>query len=231
MRIGLYIAVTIGVTSGCLRADIVTTSGDLSVFNSSTASYVANGFNDPDPAPIRLWVEQMNYLLMSDTVLDTGLPDPTKNYGANTLGGKVRILPSGGPTISTGTSVDVFYANFDPLSDTAMGSITFNVPVLGIVALTSSLPATDYLRVSGAPYPGNPAFVARGIEGTDFAQLSADRMTLTFSFAAASPGDQVRIFTEASPVSPIPEPATWGLCVTGLLIAFLARQRVRVRQH
>jgi hypothetical protein len=88
------------------------------------------------------------------------------------------------------------------------------------VAHTGRLQHSDFLRVSGAPYPGNPAFTFRGWEdGAEWGQLSADRRTLTFFAAADSPGDQFRIFTE------VPEPASLALFGAGLLSVALLRRR------
>lgn len=111
--------------------------------------------------------------------------------------------PGSGPTIAAGARVDVYYAYFDPASDSARGTITFDSAVLGIVAYTSQLQFSDSWRVSGAPYPGNPASVDRGWEDTESAMLSADRLTLDFSVDASSPGDQFRIFVNSAA---IPEP-------------------------
>jgi hypothetical protein len=141
----------------------------------------------------------------------------------------VNFSAGGGPTIPGGTPVDVYFAYFEPLGDSANGSVTFDSPILGIVTYSSRLQFSDSLRVSGAPYPANPAFAARGMDGTDSGQISADRRTFTLSLTASNPGDQIRIFTDAaSATTPIPEPAAEILCCGGLLaLQIVARRRRR----
>lgn len=205
-------------------AGIIGVTGDFLVVSSATAAYIADPYNDPIPAPIRIWIEQEPITLASDVVLDTDLADSTLRYVISGPGAaEVAFGPGSGPTVSAGTSVNVYYAYFDPVNDSAMGTVTFDSPVLGIVAYTSRLQFSDFLRVPGAPYPANPAFNDRGWENTEWGQLSADRLTLTFSGTATSPADQFRIITGVSDVV-VPEPATWLLVLSGLSLA--ARRRV-----
>ncbi len=161
---------------------VLLTTGDFGVFSATTASYIANAYNDRTPAPIHLWTEQSGLALPSDVTLDTSLENYTKQYTTGSPSAtRARFLPASGPTITAGTAVDVYFVYFDPRSDSAAGSVTFDTPVSGIVAYNSTLPASDFLRVPGAPYPANPAFIERGMEGADWAQLSADGHTLTSS--------------------------------------------------
>lgn len=211
---------TIGVASA--NAGIITTTGNFLVVAPATANYTAAPFNDPAPAPTRIWVEQTAIGLASNVVLDTDLADPTKQYVISGPGaGQVAFAAAGGPTLVAGTNVDVYYAYFDPAGTQAgRGSVTFDAPVLGIVAYTERLPFSDFLRVPGAPYPGIPAFNARGWEETEWAQLSADRRTLTFTALASNPGDQFRIFTAVS----VPEPGSCLLLGLGIAGIFARRR-------
>jgi hypothetical protein len=203
------------------RGAIVGTTGDFLVIPSATASYVANTYNDPDPAPIRIWTEQEPVSLASAVTLDTDLADPTLRYVTGAAGaGEVAFAVGGGPTLPVGTLVNVYYVYLDPVSDTAAGTVTFDMPVLGIVAHTSQLQFSDFLRVPGAPYPGNPSSTNRGWETSEWGQLSADRRTLAFSGSAGSPGDQFRIITAA-----VPEPASLLLLGAGLVLISLRRRR------
>jgi hypothetical protein len=203
-------------------AGIIGTTGNVAVLPAATANYRPNPYNDPAPAPIRLWAEQTGIGLPANAVLDTDLPNPIFRYVTGAVApGEAPFTPGGGPTIPAGTLVDVYFAYFDPAADTtARGTVTFSTPVLGMVAFTERLPFTDYLRVPGAPYPVNPAFNARGWENPEWGHLSADRRTLEFFSSAGNPGDQFRIF-----VSAVPEPSTWLMLGTGLIA--LARFRRR----
>ena len=209
-----------GVTTS--SADIIGVTGDFQVFSPATAAYVADPYNDPTPAPIHIWVEQDNITLAAAVQLDTDLANPALQYVIAAPGpGQVVFGPASGPLLPAGARIDVHYVYFDPFLDGARGTVTFDAPVLGIVAHTIRLQFSDFLRVPGAPYPGNPAFVARGWDDTEWAQLSADRLTLTFNADASSPGDQFRIFTISVPV---PEPQVWLLLALSAFVVVL-RQR------
>ena len=214
------VAWTVGVASA--NAGIITTTPNFLPVAAATANYNAAPFNDPAPAPTRIWVEQTAIALAAAVALDTDLADPTKQYVISGPGaGQVAFAPAGGPTLAAGTNVDVYYAYFDPVGTQAgRGTVTFDAPVLGIVAYTERLPFSDFLRVPGAPYPGIPAFNARGWEETEWAQLSPDRRTLTFNALASNPGDQFRIFTEVA----VPEPGSCLLLGLGVAAMFARRR-------
>ena len=208
-----------------VHASVISVAGDFAVVPAATASYVANPYNDPTPAPIRLWTEQQSIALIANLLLDTDLANPALRYVTGAAGaGEIVFAPGGGPLIPAGTVVDVYYVYFDPLNDSAFGTVTFDAPVLGIVAHTERLQGSDFLRVPGALYPANPAFANRGWEDNEWGQLSADRMTLTFNASATSPGDQFRIITAAAAV---PEPAS--LLLFGIGAAVLGTCRARRR--
>ena len=211
---------TFGVTSA--SAGIITTGGNFLAVAQATANYTASPYNDLAPAPTRLWVEQTGITLASAVTLDTSLADPTQQYVISGPGpGQTAFAAASGPTLAAGTAVDVYYAYFDPAgTQGGVGFVTFDAPVLGIVAYTSRLPFSDFLRVGGAPYPGVPGFANRGWEDTEWAQLSADRRTLTFRGFASNPGDQFRIITA------VPEPASSLLVGLGIA-AMWARRRNR----
>jgi hypothetical protein len=208
---------------------IVTTSGNMTVFSSATADYTASPYNDPAPAPTHIWNEQTGVTLPSDVVLDTDLADSTLRYVTGSVDpGEVAFSAGGGPTLAAGTAVDVYYAYFDPAgTQNGSGSVTFDQPVLGIVAHTSQLPLSDFLRVGGAPYPGTSAFTNRGWEVQEWGQLSADRLTLTFFGNASNPGDQFRIFVTPGANVVVPEPSTWAMLLAGTAAVLLGGVRRR----
>lgn len=210
-----------------LQAGIIGVTGDFSVFSPATASYVANAFNDPGQAPMRIWAEQTAIELAQAVLLDTDLSDPAKKYVVGGSGkGKSVFAAGSGPTLAKGTRVNVYYAYFDPKkSDSAFGTVTFAEKILGIVAHTSRLQHSDFLRVMSAPYPVNPAFSARGWENSEWGMVDAARTTFTWNATASSPGDQFRIFTEATDPSAVPEPGTMALLAAGIGLIVLARCR------
>ena len=217
---------TLGATSA--SAGIISTAGNFQVVDPGTANYTAAPFNDPIPAPTRIWQEQADFNLVAGLVMDTDLSDPTQQYVTGSPGpGQVAFGP-GGVALLAGAHVDVYYAYFDPAgTQNGLGSVTFNAPVIGIIAFTRTLAGSDFLRVPGAPYPVNPLFANRGWEDTEWGQLSADRLTLTFSALASNPGDQFRIITEVGPTV-APEPASSLLLVLGLAGVAARRRNRRV---
>jgi hypothetical protein len=220
LRIAASILLVFSLTA-VAHAGIIGVTGDFLVIPSVSASYIADPFNDVSPAPIRIWTEQLSITLGSDVLLDTDLLDPTKFYVTAGAGaGEVAFGPGGGPTLDAGIRVNVYYVYFDPLNDSARGTVTFGEEILGIVAYTDRLQFSDFLRVPGAPYPGNPAFDARGWEDTERGNVDALRTTFTLDATATSPGDQFRIFTLAS----VPEPSTLTLIGVGLAALVLRRR-------
>jgi hypothetical protein len=206
-------------------AGILGVTGDFSVFAPATASYVANAYDDPTEAPMRIWTEQIAIELASSVDLDTDLADSTKKYVVGGAGaGEVAFGAGSGPTLAKGTRVNVYYAYFDPVSDSARGTVTFEEKILGIVAHTGQLQFSDFLRVAGAPYPMNPAFAARGWENSEWGMVDAARTTFTWNAAASSPGDQFRIFTEATDAA-VPEPGSFALLAAGIGALALARRK------
>jgi hypothetical protein len=198
-------------------ADIIATTPNFQVFSAATADYTFGPYDDPAPPPTRIWVEQLALSLLAPVVLDTDLADTTKQYVINgPVAGQVAFGPAGGPTLAVGSRVNVYYAYFDPADlESGRGTVTFDAPVLGIVAYTERLASSDFLKVGGAPYIGT--FAERGWENTEWGQLSSDRRTLTFFGTASDPGDQFRIFTA------VPEPGS--LMLMGLGALAMARRR------
>jgi hypothetical protein len=98
--------------------------------------------------------------------------------------------------LTAGTRGRSYLLQFNPLGQgkgqvrRLTGSITFDRPVLGLIATTVQLAATD--AILGAE-GSNPDDRARGIEAGDAFELSADRHTLHVDWTAAVGIDQLRV--------------------------------------
>lgn len=98
--------------------------------------------------------------------------------------------------LAPGTPVRSYLLQFNPVGRgkgrvrRLVGSITFDRPVLGLIATTRQLAASDMtLGAEGS----NPDDRARGIEIGDAFELGADRHTLTVDWTAAVGVDQLRV--------------------------------------
>jgi hypothetical protein len=120
-----------------------------------------------------------------------------------------RIHRSGQETIKAGTALRSYLLQLDPIGRLArdaqhkprvMGQVTFDAPVLGLIASSNKLSSTDDLL--GHP-KGNYVKTRRGIEpprstdkaGTprDVVILSDDRRTLSVDLSAGTAIDQIRV--------------------------------------
>lgn len=114
-------------------------------------------------------------------------------------------------TVDAGTMVDSHYVFFDPLGFvTGTAEINFSGNILGVIVSGTALAATDAtLGLAGVTY-ANPDF--RSLEDGDTFSISGN--TLTISLLGFSPGDYVRVLTEAAPV-PLPGAALFFLTAMG----------------
>jgi hypothetical protein len=136
-----------------------------------------------------------------------------------------RLFLDDGRAIAAGTRISSHYLVFDsPGLMSATGFVDFSGPVLGLASSRGVLARTDFLGAPGVVY-GNPT--SRGIERvTDWAHFSGQRVD--FHFVTHSPGDSIRVFTAASP---LPEPSTWALLLTGFgLVGHSLRRARRLAQ-
>ena len=160
---------------------------------------------------IWLFTEKVGYTLTSPLKVNVTAPGFYNNYT-----GLLSTLPAG-------LKVDVYYMRFDPQPvTTKSGSVTFDVPILGIIVHRSELDASNYLGVPGTAYPGLAHSPLIGLEnGADKLTLSPDMKTLTVDWRASSPGDRIRIITATA----IPEPTSLLLFAAGLAGAGLGVRR------
>lgn len=196
-----------------LNAQIVGTTGQVTVLSSPPASVVEEALESNNTAYI--FEEHANFVLPINVNVDATLPGTYNSTGSLTPG-----------TIPAGTPVNIYFLHSDTVDESRheyIGTITFAQPILGVLALKSTLDPTD--SVLGAPgtlYPvgsGN----WRGLEfnNPDHFRISADSKTLWFRFNTFGAVDQIRILT-------VPEPGS--LIALGTALASLMGLRARRRQ-
>ncbi len=127
-------------------------------------------------------------------------------------------------SISAGSMVSSHYIFFDPgPSRRAIGHVIFDAPILGVITSRDNLLASDFLGNAGVSYL-NPNL--RGLESADSLAINgANLFRLDVNFRASSPGDYVRVITDATPTAAAPEPATMALFATGLAGAFIRKRQ------
>ena len=130
----------------------------------------SDGYND---ANLRAFNERQN--VVSDQVIETDV----------------------GRDVAIGEVVASHYMIFDPrLLATAVATIMFDAPIIGVATSDGNLSNSDHLVHGGVTYP---TVGSRGLEGIDVVTLFNDNpYRLDLSIRAGSPGDYIRVFTETS---------------------------------
>ncbi len=145
--------------------------------------------------------------------------------------GTYTAFPSGTATIPVDTVVDSHLIHSDVTAGTftrrRTGSVTFGSDILGVVASTARLAASDaQLGATGTVYAGNTRW--RGLEsgengqsGIDKYTISADHRTVNFDFSTLV-FDELRVVTQHSDqlsttVTGTPNPVQAGSDITYLL--------------
>ena len=179
--------------TGTLTGGTARLLGGRFVVVSPPAAVGNNNFNNSN---VRAFSEQQGVRLTSGLSFDSGSFAPT------------------------GTAVNSYYVNFDPLfGETATGTITFDTRILGIISSTGRLASSDFLGASATNYM-SPSL--RGFETGDTATFTGN--IVRFSLLASSPGDSFRVVTAA-----VPEPATWAMMIAGFgLVGFAMRRRQKM---
>jgi hypothetical protein len=161
------------------------------------------------------WTERTSFDLTSDLVVSI-LPPSTFTTDTTHVDNNTLLVPSG-------TTVDSYYAYWDPQSGGTITRFHFDDPIVGLITNSrDSLPADDHFMLSDflidplVPSGNIPTthFDARGMEPAsgDFVRWFSPT-DIEIHFGAGDPGDQIRILT-----SPVPEPA----CLLTLALGFAA---------
>jgi len=146
---------------------------------------------------IRLLLERTDVPVAGETTVSLAAP------------GRYTSFAGRSASLSEGVSVDSYLLHWDPASVTGMrrffsGCVTFRRPILGVIAATEPLNASDAIfGLRGAAYPTQG--ISRRLESVSDVQnadtivLSADRLSLEVKLQASSL-DQVRILVAAPSV-------------------------------
>ena len=141
--------------------------------------------------------------------------------------GTYTSFPNGSATIPAGTVVDSHLIHSDPPSRNynphRTGTVTFNGDIIGVVASTARLAASDSLGAPGTLYAGTTLW--RGLEGAESGVFGGDRFTIstdhrTLSFDLGTyVMDEIRVITRhvnplVTTITDAPDPVQAGDNVT-----------------
>ncbi|HMS54664.1 MAG TPA: PEP-CTERM sorting domain-containing protein [Fimbriimonadaceae bacterium] len=178
--------------------------------NLANVGYKANFFND-SATVIRGWDEVQNVALSQTIEVDI-----------NAMGVYQNPFTSANAEISRGTMVSSHTLYFDPnQSRRGVATFTFDAAIIGIITSEGNAASNDRFMKSDFLIPGAvPAanlatthYNARGIEfGPEVITWSTPNV-LTVDLSASSPGDQIRVITQA-----VPEPGTIAALGLGALV-------------
>jgi hypothetical protein len=180
-------------------AQVTSASNAIIETNPANFQYKKDGYQDTGAAKLHVWDEQINYRLGSNLIVDKAV---SGNYNGSNA--------SSNAVISAGKAVNSHYLYFDPKnSQSIVSTITFATNIIGILYIdgTSSNPgnlwASDFLIPGGVGSLPGSFFGNRPLESGDKINWLANNKTITIDWGASSPGDQVRVITDA-----VPEPTT-----------------------
>ena len=195
----LVALMTVTLPTSSLAGVVETTSAVVDVTPAPPASVVL-GATESD-SQILLFTESTNVALPEPTEVDISLPG-AYHFPPDPATG--LLTPA---TIAAGTCVNSYFLHFDRVTNVGFtrltGSATFDLPIIGVIVLTSQLDASDAtLGHPGTTYPIGTA-AARGLEFEEVVTLSDDRRTLSVELEIPlrhdNTFDQIRVITECPP--------------------------------
>ena len=191
-------------------SDIASTTTEVSIVSTPPPD-ISTGLWENDTRA-RLFAERQEVTLSHPLSVDISRPGKSDADDPN-------LSPV---TIPAATIVDSYYLHFDPVGsptsrDTVTGTITFNRPIIGLMAIDTTMKAADAaIGLAGETYSdGSLDFVQE--DDNDILTLGADSRTVTFTFHATTGTDDLRIITL------VPEPRAVVLSLVGFLIIPLRR--------
>ena len=107
--------------------------------------------------------------------------------------------------IAAGTKVNSYYLHVDRVAspdafDVMTGSLTFDAPILGVIAAEGKLIKSDVLGANSTLYPGARRTLDRNAPtNLDRFWLSADMKTLRYEMQTSIACDSLRIITAMPP--------------------------------
>ena len=106
-------------------------------------------------------------------------------------------------TVAAGTKVNSYYLHVDRVAspmafDVITGSLTFDTPILGVIAAEGNLIRSDFLGDSRTMYPTSRRTLDRNSPSNlDRFWISADMKTLRYEMQTSTACDSLRIITQA----------------------------------
>ncbi|NNF17905.1 MAG: hypothetical protein HKN70_14265 [Gammaproteobacteria bacterium] len=115
--------------------------------------------------------------------------------------------------LGPGSTVSSHYVIFDPSgSNTALGTVTFDEPVVGVI--TSNLRFNDTDGLLGNPVTSY-TIGSQGLDSNDSIVITGNM--IEYSFTSGSPGDAVRVVTSSNPLPGINVCAIGSETLTGVI--------------
>ena len=220
-RSGLLAPLAIGflLASGVATADIVSTTGQITVLDPPPPSVVTGALESD--TEIFVFAEREGTTLASDLTAVVATP------GLSIVG---SALPATG-TVSAGTIVDSYLFHADKVGSTGTvtvaGTVTFDADILGVLVRTSSLTASD--GALGSPTTLYSTEANRGFENVDdLVTISSDLRTISVQFYHGQVEDEIRVVTAAGSAPAVPIGSWVGPSV---LAAALGSQWWRMRRR
>lgn len=210
------LAITVGVALagvGSAQASVIGTAG--------AVSYIAT------PGSIMLGVLESNTLIRFFDEPPQGKVLPFNLSAEITAPGSYSGTSLNPPSVlgvlSAGIKIDSYMFHFDNAANSttsyrAVGSVTFDQDILGVMVGRNSLDASDFLGLF-TTYPART-----GLEAGDVVGISGDRRTLSLSLVTVGLGtDRLRVITAAP--TPVDEPTPLLLLGLGTIMIGMAVRR------
>jgi len=201
---------------GHLQAQVPATGGAVTWVANPPADVSSNDWESN--TAIRAFVERLGFVLPAGLAVDLSVPGRSPNTTAQNL--------SAG-TIAGGTSVNSYTLHFDVVGTRAnnkaleaIGTITFDQPILGIMVMSPTENNSNaMLGLTGLNYSNGGHHGLELNPGgalSDSITVSDDMRSVFVDLHNAAYADDIRIITAAVAV---PEPGTFGLIMAGGILA------------